>query len=102
MTALTVTHISTLSTKIPQGVVASSSSSCNTNQSDRGELELYSPHLHTAGDTLSLTQDLMQVLGTQDIPQGSLGQQPGGVVGVLHVGHGDGGVGHPVEHHGVH
>ena len=35
-------------------------------------------------------------------PEGGLCQQAGGVVGVLHVGHGDGGVGHPVVDHSVH
>ena len=35
-------------------------------------------------------------------PEGGLCQEAGGVVTVLHVGHGDGGVGHPVEHHRVH
>ena len=44
----------------------------------------------------------MQVLRAKDVSQGGLSQQPGGVVRVLHVGHGDGGVGHPVEHHRVH
>ena len=44
----------------------------------------------------------MQVLGSQHIPQRGLGQQSGGVVGVLHVGNGDGGVGDPVEDHRVH
>ena len=43
----------------------------------------------------------MERLGAEDVPQGGLGQQPGGVVGVLHVGHGDGGVGHPIVHHGI-
>ena len=35
-------------------------------------------------------------------PEGGLCQEAGGVVGVLHVGHGDGGVGHPVVDHSVH
>ena len=43
--------------------------------------------LHAAGDALPLPEDLVQGLGAQDVPQGGLGQQPGGVVGVLHVGH---------------
>ena len=59
-------------------------------------------HLHAAGDALPLTEDLVQVLGAEHIPQSSLGQQPGGVVGVLNIGHRDGGVGDPVEDHRVH
>ena len=35
-------------------------------------------------------------------PEGGLCQEPRGVVTVLHIGHGDGGVGHPIEHHRVH
>ena len=44
----------------------------------------------------------MERLGAEDVPQGGLGQQPGGVVGVLHVCHRDGGVGDPVVDHRVH
>ena len=44
----------------------------------------------------------MQGLGAEDVPQRGLCQQPSGVVGVLHVGHGDGGVGHPIVDHSVH
>ena len=34
----------------------------------------------------------MEVLGSQHVPQGGGGQQPGGLVGVLHVDHGVHGV----------
>ncbi len=43
----------------------------------------------------------MQGLCTQDVSQGRLGQQPGGVVRVLHVGHGDGGIGDAVVDDGI-
>ena len=41
-------------------------------------------------------------LGPQDVPKSGLGQEPGAVVSVLHVGHTDGGVTDPVVHHRVH
>ena len=44
----------------------------------------------------------MEVLRAEDVPERGLRQQPGGVVGVLHVGHRHSGVGHPVVDHGVH
>ena len=44
----------------------------------------------------------MQVLGAEHVAQRGLGQQPGRVVGVLHVGHADGGVADPVVDDGVH
>ena len=44
----------------------------------------------------------MEVLGAQDVPEGGLCQQPRAVVGVLHVSHGDRGVGDPVVDHSVH
>ena len=44
----------------------------------------------------------MKVLGAEDVPQSRLGQQPGAVVGVLHVGHAHGGVTDPVVNHRVH
>ena len=34
-------------------------------------------HLHGARDVLPVTEDLVEVLGAQDVPQGGLGQQPG-------------------------
>ena len=44
----------------------------------------------------------MKVLGSQDVSQCGLRQQPRGVVSVFHVGHGDGGVGDAVIDDGVH
>ncbi len=44
----------------------------------------------------------MEVLGTQDVPERGLRQQSGGVVGILHVGHGHRGVGHPIVDDGIH
>ena len=35
-------------------------------------------YLHGRGDALPVTEDLMEVLGAQDVPQGCLGQQSGG------------------------
>ena len=73
--------------------------------------------LHRPRDALSVTEDFVKVLGTQNVPQSSLGQQPeisismssrstvnwpGAVVSVLHVGHTDGGVADPVVDHRVH
>ena len=46
-------------------------------------------YLHRARDALSVTEDLVQVLGTQDVPERGLRKQPRGVVRVLHIGHGD-------------
>ena len=59
-------------------------------------------HLHAAGNGIPLTEYFVQVFCPKDVPQGGLGQQPGGVVGVLHVGHADRGVADPVVDHGVH
>ena len=58
--------------------------------------------LHRARDALPVTEDLVEVLGAQDVPEGGLCQQPRAVVGVLHVSHGDRGVGDPVVDHSVH
>ena len=44
----------------------------------------------------------MEVPGSENIPESGLCQETGGVVGVLHVSHGYGGVGHPVVDHRVH
>ena len=44
----------------------------------------------------------MKILGAEDVPQSGLGQQPGAVVGVLHVGHAHGGITDPVVDHRVH
>ena len=44
----------------------------------------------------------MQVLGAEHVAQCGLGEQAGRVVGVLHVGHADGGVADPVVDDGVH
>ena len=65
-------------------------------------LEYQKAYLHTTGYALSLTENLVEVLCAQNIPECGLGQQPGGVVGILHVGHGYGGVGDPVVHHSIH
>ena len=44
----------------------------------------------------------MQIFGAEDVAQRRLGQQPGRVMGVLHVGHRHGCVGHAVIDDGVH
>ena len=58
--------------------------------------------LHGTGNALSVTQDLMEALGTEDVSQRGLSQKSRGVMRVFHVGHGDGGVGHAVVDDGVH
>ena len=74
--------------------------------------------LHRVGDAVSVTENLVQVLGAQDVPKGGLSQQPvgsvrvgkfwheqcipGAVVSVLHVGDADGGVADSVVDHRVH
>ena len=58
--------------------------------------------LDAAGDALPLTQDFVQVLGPEDVPQGGLGQHPGAVVAVLHVSHGNGRVRDAEEDNSVH
>ena len=34
--------------------------------------------LHGVGDAVSVTENLVQILGAQNVPQGGLSQQPGG------------------------
>ena len=67
-------YISTLSTRIPHGSVASSSTSCKCAmckvQCGQGD---HQAHLHANRDAVPLTQDLVEVPGAQNIPQGSLG-----------------------------
>lgn len=58
-------------------------------------------YLHAVGNFLAVRQDLRQVLGTQDVPQGGLRQKPGGGVRVGDVRHGQDSVLHPVVHHAV-
>ena len=58
--------------------------------------------LHGARDALPVAEDLVEVLGAEDVPEGGLGQQSRAGVSVLHVGHADGSVTDPVVHHRVH
>lgn len=58
-------------------------------------------YLHAVGDALAVRQELGQVLGAQDIPEGGLSQQAGGEVSVGHVGHGGDGVTDAEVHHAV-
>ena len=44
----------------------------------------------------------MEVLGPKDGPQCGLGQELSAVVGILHVGHTDGGIADPVVDHSIH
>lgn len=53
-------------------------------------------------DALTIRQELCQVLGAQDIPEGGLSQQAGGEVGIGHVGHRGDGVTDPEVNHSVH
>ena len=76
------------------------------------------PHLHELTDVLALGEDLAEVLGAEDVPvsgllrskregiadgepEGGLGEEARGAVGVLDVRDGDGGVGHAVVDDGV-
>lgn len=59
-------------------------------------------YLHTVRNLLTVREDLCQVLGAQDIPQGGLSQQPSGSVGIVDVGHGQDGILHLVVDHAIH
>ncbi len=59
-------------------------------------------YLHGSRDALPVAEDLVEVLCSQDVPERGLSQESGGVVGVLHIGHGHSGVGHTVVHHCIH
>lgn len=58
-------------------------------------------YLHAVGYLLAVRQDLSQVLGAQDVPQGGLCQQAGGSVSVGDVGHSQGGILNTVVHHSI-
>ena len=58
--------------------------------------------LHGARDALSVAEDLVEVLGSEDVPQCGLRQKPSGVVRILHIGHRDSCVGDPVVDYCVH
>lgn len=58
-------------------------------------------YLHAVGDALAVRQELGQVLGTEDIPEGGLSQQAGGEVSIAHVGHRGDGVTDAEVHHAV-
>lgn len=59
-------------------------------------------YLHAVSDALAVRQELGQVLGTEDVPEGGLSQQTGGKVSVGHVGHGGDGVTDAEVHHSIH
>lgn len=44
-------------------------------------------YLHTMSNLLTVREDLCQVLGTQDVSQGGLGQQPCGSISIGDVSH---------------
>ena len=48
------------------------------------------------------SNDLVEILGAKNRPEGGLGQELGAVMSVLHVGHTHSGVADPVVHHRVH
>lgn len=52
-------------------------------------------------DALAVRQELGQVLGAEDIPEGGLSQQARGEVSIAHVGHGGDGVADAEVHHAV-
>lgn len=53
------------------------------------------------GDALAVRQELGQVLGAEDVPEGGLSQQARGEVSIGHVGHGGDGVADAEVHHAV-
>lgn len=59
-------------------------------------------HLHAVSDALAVGQELRQVLGSEDIPEGGLSQQAGGEVSVDHVGHRRNGVTDTEVNHSIH
>lgn len=59
-------------------------------------------YLHAVGDALAVRQELGQVLGAEDVPEGGLSQQAGGEVSIGHVGHRGDGVADAEVHHAVH
>ena len=50
-----------------------------------GSCSLVQETLHAAGDALSLTEDLVKILGSQDVSQSCLSQHLGGVMRVLNI-----------------
>ena len=81
----TMTYISTRSTLMPHGSVASSKAAWNIKlQEQREKAEKItrddvdkSKHLHIRGDALSVAEDLVQVFCSQDVSQSGLRQQSG-------------------------
>lgn len=63
---------------------------------------VYYYYLHRTGDAFSITKDLMERLCTQDVAQGRLCQKTCGMMGVLNVGHGNGGVTHAIVNDSIH
>ncbi len=58
--------------------------------------------LHGSRNGFTVAQDLVQVLGAQNVAQRRLGQEASRVMGVLHVGHRHGRVRHAKVNDGVH
>lgn len=58
-------------------------------------------YLHSVRNFLTVRQDLCQVLGTQDVPQGGLSQQPGSSICISDVSHSQSGILDPVVHHAI-
>lgn len=58
-------------------------------------------YLHAVGDALAVRQELGQVLGAEDVPEGGLSQQARGEVSIGHVGHRGDGVADAEVHHAV-
>ena len=77
----TSTYISTRSTLMPHGSVASSNAAWNIDlqeQREKAEKDVdKSKHLHIRGYALSVAEDLVQVFCPQDVSQSGLRQQPG-------------------------
>lgn len=58
-------------------------------------------YLHIVRNFLTVREDLCQVLGAQDVPQGGLGQQPGGSISIVDVSHSQNSVVNPVVDHTI-
>ena len=58
--------------------------------------------LHCAGDSVSITEYLMQGPCSQCVPQSGLSKQSSGVMGILHIGNRDGGIRYSVINHRIH
>lgn len=59
-------------------------------------------YLHTVSNFFTVRQDLCQVFGAQDVPEGGLGQQPSSSISISDVRHSQSSVLDSVVHHTIH